>query len=221
MIQEFYIINKVIIWFIVKILLAYLINRNSINTIMKISIVNGSVRKGRQSHKVAGYVESTLNNRNIACDLIDLAQAPLPIMGFEPDQTTGTDEQINDISNRLAESDAVILVTPEYHGSFSGVLKNALDHFTPEFVKKPVGVVAASAGKMAGINASTQLQHVILSLGAYPVPQKLLVPEVHNALDDSIEPQNEVIRKSTNRFLDEFIWFAEAIVQKKVQEEAV
>lgn len=177
---------------------------------MKIAIINGSVRKGRQSHRAAYYVANTLKKQNIETDLIDLTEFPLPIMGG-PD----TNKNAGNISFRLEKADALILVTPEYHGSFSGVLKNALDYFTPEFHKKPVGVVAASGGRMAGINASTQLQHVILSMGAYPMPLKLLVPEIHNAFDDDFIPQDEKIITNAGKFLNELLWFTDAILRKK------
>lgn len=75
---------------------------------------------------------------------------------------------------------------------------------------------------MGGVNASNQLQHVILSLGAYPLPRKLIVPEIQKAFyDESFEPKNERIIKTTNKFLDEFFWLAEAIYQKKHHEECL
>lgn len=185
---------------------------------MKTVILTGSVRKGRQSHKAAHYIARMLQGRNVETDLIDLAKTPLPILGTEE---AGTPELINNIVRigaRIAEANALIFVTPEYHGSFSGVLKNALEHYWEEFQKKPVAVVAASSGRMGGINASTQLQHVILSLGAFPMPYKLLISEIHHAFDDSGEPKEVRIVKSTNKFLDELLWFAGALHQKKKEE---
>lgn len=183
---------------------------------MKITILLGSVRMGRQTHKAAYYLKKKLDNRNIESDLIDLAKDPLPVLkervGHHPDPP----ENAVDISERLNEADALLLVTPEYHGSVSGVLKNAIDYFWSEFQKKPIGVVAASAGGFGGINASTHLQQIILGVGAFPMPLNLLVPRIHQAFDDSFEPQNEEIIKSTEKFLDEFLWFADAIHQKKI-----
>jgi NAD(P)H-dependent FMN reductase len=112
----------------------------------------------------------------------------------------------------------MILVSPEYHGSFSGVLKNALDFYWAEFKKKPIGVVTTGSGKMGGINASTQMQHVILSLGAYPLPTKLLIPEIQHAFNDQYEPLREDIIKNSDRFLNEFTWFANAIVVAKAEQ---
>lgn len=185
---------------------------------MKIALIIGSVRTGRQSHKIAYYVEKILHKRNIETDVIDLLKQPLPIYGTLLDSVSG--ENIKSLAERLSEADSIILITPEYHGSFSGVLKNTLDHFWSEFRKKPIGVVATSMGKLGGINASTQLQHVILSLGAYALPVKLLVPEIHLAFDESFNTQNENIIKRTSRFLDEFLWLAEAVSQKKLLKES-
>lgn len=182
---------------------------------MKIGILLGSTRIGRQSHKVAHYLEMKLQERGVATDLIDLADDPLPILEERAGRHPQVQARIQALSVRLHEADALVFVTPEYHGSFSGVLKNAIDHFWEEFGKKPIGVVAVSAGKLGGINASAQLQHVILSLGAFPLPTKLLVSEVQNAFDESLQVKGEQVVKSTQRFLDEYLWFARAIVQAK------
>lgn len=185
---------------------------------MKITILSGSIRPGRQSHKVAIYLKQSLEERDVEVNLIDLAETPLPIFGENIKQSTVIEEGINAISDKLREADALLFVTPEYHGSFSGVLKNALDYFWIEFQKKPIGVAAASAGRMGGINASTQLQHVILSLGAYPLPLKLLVPEVQDSFNNSVDALKDSITSSTAKFLDEFLWFAAAVSNKKKEE---
>ena len=178
---------------------------------MKIAILTGSIRNGRQSHQVGLFLEELIVQRDIEVSLIDLTEYPLPVFG----STDPHPEHRQFISQQFSEADGLLFVSPEYHGSFSGVIKNALDHFWSEFKKKPIGVVTVSSGKLGGINASTHLQHVILSLGAYPLPLKLLVPEVHNAfprLSDTVDPN---LIAAANKFLDEFLWFADAIYMKK------
>ncbi|MGD8426487.1 MAG: NAD(P)H-dependent oxidoreductase [Balneolaceae bacterium] len=182
---------------------------------MKLAILLGSVRMGRHTHKAAYYLKNELINRNIETDLIDLAEDPLPILRERANHHPDPPENALQISERLHNADALLLVTPEYHGSVSGVLKNAIDYYWHEFKKKPIGVVATSAGKFGGINASTHLQQIILSIGAYPMPLKLLVPQVDSAFNEDFEPQNNNIIKSTEGFLDEFLWFADALHQKK------
>lgn len=184
---------------------------------MKIAILLGSVRTGRQTHKVAYYVEQQLAARGHEVLMLDLGVHPIPLMDERYNRKEDPITEIIDMGQKLKEADGILLVSPEYHGSFTGVLKNALDYYWAEFEHKPMGVIATGSGRMGGINASTQLQHVILSLGAYPVPYKLLVPQIQHAFDEQMQPVNAELVKSTDRFLNEFLWFANAIVQAKVQ----
>jgi len=186
---------------------------------MKVTLLIGSVRPERQTHKVARYIQKQLLHQGIEVDMIDLAEENLPVFGTS--QNEAEQSRISEISKRLDEASAMIFVTPEYHGSFSGALKNALDYYWVEFQRKTIGVVAGSSGKMGGINASTQLQHVVLSLGAYPLPVKLLVPEVHLAFNQQEEPTDERFARSAEKFLKEFLWYAEAINEKKTREAVV
>jgi azobenzene reductase len=169
---------------------------------MNVVIIIGSVRNGRQSQKAGYFLQKKLLQKGIDAGIVDLAEYPLPIM----------EERINRDPQPPANA---ILVTPEYHGSFSGVLKNALDYFLPEFTKKVIGVVTVGSGKMGGINASVQLQHVVLSMGAYPLPQKLIVPEVQIAFDEELNPKQELLSRQTDRFVEEFSWLAQAIATAK------
>ena len=185
---------------------------------MRVAIILGSIRIGRQSHKIGYYLAQKIRESSIDVTMIDLAEHPLPMMEEENGKLLSPASDISIIGTQLKEADAMILVSPEYHGSFTGVLKNALDFYWAEFRKKPIGVVTTGSGRMGGINASTQMQHVVLSLGAYPVPVKLLIPEIQHAFNDQFEPLREDIIRNSDRFLNEFIWFANAIVRAKEEQ---
>jgi FMN reductase len=78
----------------------------------------------------------------------------------------------------VAEADGLIIGTPEYHGSFSGVLKNALDFlgFT-ETEGKMIGLVGVSAGPMGAFDAMSALRSVGRALHAWVIPKQVAVPE--------------------------------------------
>jgi hypothetical protein len=67
---------------------------------------------------------------------------------------------------------------------------------------------------MGGLAAAVHLQSVILHIGAYALPHKLLIPDVQNAFDDSFQLINERTLKSAKKFLDEYFWLAEAVCTK-------
>lgn len=185
---------------------------------MKCAIILGSIRIGRQSHRVAYYLERRLREKGVDVLMIDLAEHPLPMMEEDNGLLRSPADDVSIIGAQLKEADAMILVSPEYHGSFTGVLKNALDFYWAEFKKKPIGVVTTGSGKMGGINASSQMQHVILSLGGYPLPTKLLIPEIQHAFNENFEPLRDDIIRNSDRFLNEFSWFANAIVSAKAEQ---
>ena len=188
---------------------------------MKIIIIIGTARIGRQSQKAGQYLQSEFEKSGVEAEIIDLAVSPLPIMEERITRNPNVPPIAKEISEKLRRADAIVLVSPEYHGSFSGVLKNALDYFGPEFAKKAIGVVTASAGKMGGINASVQLQHVILSMGAYPLPQKLIVPDIQSAFDEQLRPTSEILSKQVAKFIEEFTWFAKTIWAGKQTKEKI
>jgi azobenzene reductase len=185
---------------------------------MKIAILIGSSRIGRQSHKIAYYLEKQIRCRGLYVDVIDLGKRTSILPAEVSSPYPGLWEEVQDLSDRVQRADALIFITPEYHGSFSGVLKNTLDSLGREFYRKPIGVVTVSSGKMGGLAAVAQLQHVILSLGAFALPTKLLVPDVQTAFDDHFDLVHERTSKSALKFIDEYLWLAEAVYDKKNKE---
>ena len=78
----------------------------------------------------------------------------------------------------------IILGTPEYHASFSGVLKNALDLMGFEEVEgKMLGLVGVSAGRLGAINALNSLRMVGRALHAWVIPEQVSVAEAYRAFD--------------------------------------
>jgi azobenzene reductase len=183
---------------------------------MNILIISGSTRTGRRSHDVA--IELTARFKNSGCSsthIIDLAEYNLPVFAEQYGESPNTIKGLDDIQEKLDQADAMIFLSPEYHGSYSGALKNAVDYFTAEFKRKPIGVVAVGSGRFGGINASTEMQQLVLSLGAYPMPYKLLVPHVQHAFDEKGELKDDQLGKGMDKFVTEFVWLSEAILDKK------
>lgn len=185
---------------------------------MQIAIILGSVRTGRQSDQVCHYLAKALDQeKNIEAKLLDLADYDLPIYKEKWADQDPPPKGLYEFSLELKQADAIILASPEYHGSYTGVLKNALDHYWKEFARKPIGVVATGSGKFGGVNASTHMQQLILSLGAYPMPFKLLIPFIEDAFDENGTPINEKLKQNIHKFIKEFTWFASALVTYKDQ----
>jgi chromate reductase len=81
---------------------------------------------------------------------------------------------ITELKNKIRAADALLMVTPEYNHSFSGVLKNAIDWASRPptdnvFQGKPVAVMSASTGLVGGPRAQAALRQSFVFLDMHPV----------------------------------------------------
>lgn len=185
---------------------------------MNITVILGSIRDERKSDRIASYLLQRLEGMpGIRPRLLDLAEYQLPVFENRWAQSDSPDPSLVAFGEALTEADGLILISPEYHGSYTGVLKNAFDHFWAEFKRKPMGVVTTGSGKFGGINASSEMQQLVLSVGGYPTPTKLIIPYIQHSLSETGEPLESFVEKDTTKFLAEFLWFASAIHAAKRQ----
>lgn len=184
--------------------------------VMNIAVVLGTTRIGRQSEKVARELVKRLTaDTELSVSFLDIARYPFPVFEERITLHPNPPQELIAFSEHLKAADGIIFVIPEYNGSLPGTFKNAFDHFYVEYRRKPIGVVCVSDGKFAGVQASLQLQTLILHVFAYPMPTKLLVPFVNKAFDEEGTVKDELVDKGMNRFIEEYKWFAQAIVNQK------
>ena len=184
-----------------------------------IPVILGSTRRGRQSPKVARFItERMRRNEKIETEILDLAEYNFPIMEerlrFRDDPPLG----LREFSEKVARSDSLVIVTPEYNNGYPGVLKNALDYLLPEYQRKPIAIVTVSAGGFGGINCLAQLRLVTLGMGAFPIPVALPVSRVQDSFDEEGNPKDESYEKRAQAFIAEVLFFAEAIAVQKAKD---
>src|SRR5690554_5961252 len=161
---------------------------------MKFTIILASVRSERQTDKLAKYLYNKLNTF-ADVHLLDLQDKILSPFGYPHNEL----DKVKEIQKLLQDSDGFIFVSPEYHQTYSAVLKNLTEYYWLEFNKKPIAVAATSAGKLGGVQASIQMQSLVLALGSYPIPQRLLISEVHDGFDENSKPLNVHIENDVDR----------------------
>ena len=178
---------------------------------MRTLIILASIREARQTHQLAHYLEQKVKERGISVRLLDLQKTKIPAFGTMVSNATNIDK----VKTYLLQADAMIFVSPEYHQSYSSTLKSFSEYYWPEFSKKPIGVATASAGKLGGVHASMQMQALVLALGGYPIPNRLMAPEIQNLFDADNQPLNGELEKNVEKFLDELIGFGIKLTLKK------
>ncbi len=89
-------------------------------------------------------------------------------------------EIVKEFKRKVRDADAILIAAPEYNGSVSGVLKDALDwasrpHGDSSFEGKPVAVVIAVSGRRGGFSVLNHLTLIIDYLDAKMVGEPVLV----------------------------------------------
>jgi FMN reductase len=100
--------------------------------------------------------------------------ARLPI--FDPRPGGPTPEQA-EFAEAVCQADGIIVASPGYHGSISGVMKNALDTLEltreaacPYFSGKPVGTIITADGWQAAGTTLMALRAIVHALRGWPTP---------------------------------------------------
>jgi NAD(P)H-dependent FMN reductase len=184
-----------------------------------IPIIVGSTRRDRQSIKVARFVFARLQQRaGVATELLDLLEYNFPIMEERLHRRDDPPRLLQEFGDKIGRADSLIIVSPEYNNGYPGVLKNALDYLLPEYERKPIGIVTVSAGGFGGINCLAQLRLVAIGMGAVPIPENLPVSRVHDSFQEDGTPNDAAYEKRAAAFLDEVLWFTEAIATQKAKD---
>jgi chromate reductase len=182
---------------------------------MNIVILSGSPRDNSLTVRVALHLQTYLNTHytqhNI--DLVDLRQHHLPPVQTPFVSIEQTPTKWQDLATTMFNADAFILVSPEYNGGYSPTMKNLLDHF-PKFSRRVFGIATASPGTMGGMRAAMQMQQMVAAFFGILVPQMLIVPTIDKKFDEKGNLIDTGFEKSVQNFIHEFMWLAEAIIQK-------
>lgn len=106
------------------------------------------------------------------------ADLELPLYNGDVEEADGIPAAVKLLADQIDAADAVVISTPEYNQSFSGVLKNALDWVSrtdgSPWANKPVAIVSAAAGRAGGARAQYALR---LAMTPFR-PRLLMGPEV-------------------------------------------
>lgn len=139
---------------------------------IKLLGVAGSMRTNSYSFKALENVLKISNEKyDVQTKIFDLRKYRLPI--YEPDlKLELIQKEEREILQKAKESvqwaDAIILTSPDYHGSMSGVLKNFLDFFWKEFSGKTFGYICASHEK--GLTVMEQMRTAIRQCYGWSMP---------------------------------------------------
>lgn len=155
---------------------------NTRSTVRVVGLV-GSLRPGSYTRLSVNLALEGAAELGAATRLIDLRDYALPFCDGSKDESHYPPD-VTRLRRDLREATGLILGTPEYHGGYSGVLKNALDLMGfAEFEGKTLGLLGVSGGRMGAAHALAGLRTASRSLRAWVLPTEVSIPQVSQQFD--------------------------------------
>lgn len=180
---------------------------------LKIVVIFGSVRKGRQGIKAARFIVNALKERKHEVTLVDPMEYKIPLLYkmYKSYEKGKAPEVLKKLAKLFKAADAFVIVTAEYNHSVPPALVNLLDHFLEEYFFRPSAIVSYSGGGFGGVRAASHLRDMLGELGMPAVPSSFSISKIQNALDEQGKPLDEKLNKNLKKFLDELEWYAKAL----------
>ncbi len=116
-----------------------------------------------------------------------LDEIRFPLIDADNQDRDGIPDAVLRVTDQIARAEAVIISTPEYNQSLSGVLKNALDWIsrTPAkpWADKPVALMSAAAGRSGGARANYALRLAMTPFRPRLLTREVLLADARNQFD--------------------------------------
>ena len=156
-------------------------------TFPRVGLLPGSIRAASVHRKLAAALVPLLHGHDVDAELIDLGDYPMPLYHGDDEAAHGQPAAAVALHDRLAGLDGLILVSPEYNGGPSALIKNSIDWVTrvDRAVLTPllVGLASASPGPRGGANGLSVMRSIIEHLRLEIVPDDLSIAQYGDAFD--------------------------------------
>jgi NAD(P)H-dependent FMN reductase len=173
-----------------------------------IVIVSGSIRPGSNALKVAQHLDSRYRAAGAETALLDLRT--LPPEAYQGEAYAKRPEAVTKgFVEPVLAADGLVVVVPEYNGSYPGALKHFVDllPFPESFENRPVAFVGIAAGYYGGLRAVEQLQMVFAYRNGLLFNKRVFIPAVYGMFDEDNNIKDEAIRERLENQSTAFLTF--------------
>jgi chromate reductase, NAD(P)H dehydrogenase (quinone) len=158
----------------------------------KILAFAGSTRRDSYNKKLARLAADAANAAGAEVTLLDLGELPMPLYDGDLEKAEGIPPNAMRFKELLLAHRGLLVASPEYNSSISGVLKNAIDWASRQapgetplacFQEKVCGLLAASPGALGGLRGLVTVRSILGNIGVIVVPDQIAVGKAHEAFD--------------------------------------
>ncbi|MBU2706695.1 NAD(P)H-dependent oxidoreductase [Zooshikella marina] len=157
---------------------------------MEVLFINGSLSKKSYTQALITYLSSLFDQTHQLREW-SFKETPLPFMIPELygcDTRTHPNENVRSFFEAVISANVIVLASPTYHGTISGVLKNALDYLQKGiFSGKTVVAISVGGGIRVSAQTCEAIRSVVRALGS-----NCLVDAIASGAPDFTENENVI-----------------------------
>lgn len=148
-------------------------------------IVAGTNRPGSSTLAVSKIIQSIYKELGEEVEIIDLGHVPMMASGTAINYGGPHPEPLRKYVDKIDSASGLIMVCPEYNGSYPGILKLFIDHWSypRSFERRPVCYVGLG-GRFGGLRPVEHLQQVFNYRNAHNFAERVFLMAIHATLKD-------------------------------------
>ena len=168
----------------------------------------GSLSADSTTRRALKLALQAAQNAGGQTSLLDLRELRLPFASSDWNLAQWPD--VEKLLAAVRGADGLLWATPEYHGSYSGALKNALDLADiPDYEGKVVALLGVAAGSIGAIQALSHLRGIARQLHMWAIPSQLSIAQSYAAFDENGELKDAKLMASLEKMSAELVkWSA-------------
>jgi NAD(P)H-dependent FMN reductase len=180
-----------------------------------ILIFYGSYRQNRQGIHLAQWLVQQIQASGDTAELVDAKAVNLPMLDQRfSDYAEGTaPPAMTELAHKISAADGFIFVVGEYNGGIQPGLKNLVDHYLPEFRRRPAAIASYSAGPFSGLRSAQDWRIILGALGMVVTSNSLGLARINQAFDSQGTPIGEDgarLARGFAGFADELFFWVDA-----------
>ncbi|MEO0408464.1 MAG: NADPH-dependent FMN reductase [Cyanobacteria bacterium P01_A01_bin.135] len=177
----------------------------------KIVGIGGSLRSDSHSMQALHLAIERVKALGADGEVLDLREMNLPFCDGGEDYPDYPD--VVKLQNTVKAADGLILATPEYHGSVSGVIKNALDLMSFDELSGKVAGVISVLGGQPNSNALNELRLILRWVHAWVIPEQVAIGRAWQAFDEDGTLKDEKLGERFDKFAQSLVSNTQKLTQ--------
>jgi chromate reductase len=177
----------------------------------------GSTRTDSYNKKLVRVAAAMAEAAGAEVTIIDLRDYPLPMFD-EDEEKRGQPANAAKLRELFLAHHGLLISSPEYNSSISGVLKNMIDWVSrPNLAPwngKVAGLLAASVGKLGGLRGLVALRSILGNIDVTVIPQQYALAAAGDAFDGDGQLNDEGAQRGVQSVVNALVHTTAALMPK-------